>query len=611
MKFLSLGLYAPVLLGGLLVSSAVVSAQNYNSSSREISINKAVAIYEYMRGNHQQAIVELATDANAVPMGVGARNRKLMRMEQIQKTFESSLGGNIPESLHNALWLDISELHKAEDNCTGALDALAEIQNISAEDDHEVRLLRVTCMLEQHNLSQGVIAAAESIAVSAEGKSISIAYIYHNIASAAHYMEDYDNAQRYYLKSMEYLDDSAEGIALASRIRLSLAWSYYESLRYDFSLNHFSKLRIDNEWVDISLLGYGWAAFKNGEPGLAIESWRQLIYLPFQSISVYEGYLAIPYALESKNAYSEALRAYQRAADLYADQIQKVDELGQSITADAIEAHAVEYARSKGEAITPLHPLLVDAFSRGDFQDVFDVIAEVDKYQQLIEGFEGTVKALDEARIFNMTFDKNKLAHLQQGEVRVEENLAKLFEKLNILGGNILALGMQNVLVSFELKSQYKRYLKLERSVDDASGKQALRLQSSLQRVRGILLGELEELAKERGESSYLTQSKVVRLAESYRLLEQRYQAYWAMKPYAQKTNVGEQELIAMQKRIDAVKIHITGLKLEIDELLLLKTREALDEQKQQLVIYENQARIALARLSEEFYQRGGRKLWR
>ena len=609
MKFLLPVCWAPVVLGAALVFNVPAFAQSL-SAEREIGINKAVAIYEYVRGNHAQAIIELASDGATMQLDSQAHSRKLLRMEQIQKTLERSIAGEMPQALHNTIWLEISELHNAEGNCRGALDALEEVNNVSQERDHEVRVLRVNCMFEGQNLSPGIIAAAENIALAAEGESINLAYLYHNIGAAAQYLEDFDNAQRYFIKAMTYLKNTDEGIALESRIRLSLAWSYYESLGYNASLREFSSLYIDNEWVDLSLLGYGWAAFKSGDPGLAIESWRQLIYLPFKSISVYEGYLAIPFALESKNAYTEALRAYTRAAELYAEQIQKIEELSENITADQIEKHAVDYARSKGEPITPLHPLLVDAFSRGDFQDVFEVIAEIDRYQTIINGFQQTISALDEARLFNISTQASSQANLQNSERQVEQKLARLLTNLQQLGGKILAVGMSAKHVTPELKAKYKRYLSLQKKVDRAGKQNDASMQASLQRVRNILLVELEEQAKERGDRSYINNVEIIRLAESYRLLEQRYQAYWAMKPYAKKTNVGERELQLMQGRVDAAKTHIVRLQGKIDGLLILKTREALEEQREQLVVFENRARIALARLSEEFYQRGGRKLW-
>lgn len=594
-------------LGGAVFTVPQLHAQH----TRDVSLHKAVAIYDYMRGDQQQAIVELSSESDHNGMEFsGTRNRKLARLEQLQKTFELNLAGEMPDSLNNNLWIDISSLHYAEGDCQGALDALEEVRNLTQERDHEARMLRVTCMLDQHSLSAGVLAAAENIALSAEGTSIYLAYIYNNIAAAAGYMEDYTSAQRYYLKAKEYTDTTEEGLALASRIRLSLAWSYYESLRYDYALKEFSQLTVDNEWVDLSLLGYGWAAFKNSQPGLAVEAWRQLIYLPFKSISVYEGFLAIPYAMEKQNAYSEALAAYKAAAARYAEQISKVDELAASITAQEIEQHAVEYARSHGEPITPLHPLLVDAFSRGDFQDVFDVIAELDAFVLRLQAFEKTVKVLDEARLFMVRNIGNNDEQLAKGEAAVEQQLQGLFANLEDLGAKILVEGMASKDVSEKLKAKYQRYQLLQRSVNSGAASNQKSMQTSLKRVRNILLGDLEEELKERGDDSLISTARITRLAESYRLLEQRYQSYWAMKPYANKKDVGGPQLKALQKRIDVAKQHVVTVQKKIDQLLIAKTQQALAEQKEQLVIFEDQARIALARLSEEFYQRGGRKLW-
>ena len=48
---------------------------------------------------------------------------------------------------------------------------------------------------------------------------------------------------------------------------------------------------------------------------------------------------------------------------------------------------------------------------------------------------------------------------------------------------------------------------------------------------------------------------------------------------------------------------------IDVQKELLEKTLSALNEQKQRIIGFRHQARIAKARLEEEFYQIGGRNL--
>ncbi len=573
--------------------------------------NKSVAIYEYMRGNTNEAIIELASDSAPVSQEGFTGQRKLARMDQIQRSFDYQLAGEMPSALNNALWLDMSALYRAAGDCQAALNALGELRNTSVYDDHEIRLMRVTCMLETSEITSGLIVAAEEVAKGAEGSSINLAYLYNNLANAAQYSEDFVSAQRYFSKALSFVNSTDEGLALKTRIRLNMAWSYYESLQYDKSFDAFSTLSIENEWVDSSLLGYGWAAFKDGNAGLAIEAWRQLVNLPFKSLAVYEAYIAIPFAFEAQNAYSEAFHGYVKASDIYADQINEIDELARMVSADDIREHVIEYSLAEGRPIKPVHPLLVKTFALGNFQDVFEKISELDVYRKRIESFEHTINILDEARLYTVSNQENKQSLSKQVESNIELRLKKLSDSLDQLSGSILLSAINATYIPTDLKEQYGRFIRLQKQITTSESSQNLELKQRLMRLQGYFLAEVEASRFDNFQSSLFDDVRIQKLSRAYFTTEQRYLTYWSMKQDVKTVNVGENELIAMRQRLAAAKARIQSSQDDIDEVLLVKTRYALDLQKQQIAIYENQAQIALARLSEEFYQRGGRKLWR
>ena len=597
--------FAAALLGSLLTLSLQINAQ----TTRDYSLSTAVAIFEYMRGDQAAALAEIPISNSVQFQEQKGLSRKLSRVKKIQKSFELDLSGKLPDALHDAIWLDIFKLHNEEGACYKALNDLGKLKDIESG-NHDTRLMRVTCILSSTDITADLIVDVEKIALATKGRSINLAYMYSNIASTAHNNKDYSQAQRYYNKALSFLGGDKEAVSLRARIRLSLAWSYYEALLYDQALQQFSMLRLDNEWLDSSLLGYGWAAFKSGDSGLAVESWRQLIYLPYKSISVYESYLSIPYAFESQNAYAEALSAYEEASALYVSEIEEIEALSVTITAKDIRDHVIEYAKSEGRVITPLHPLLVEPFAFGDFQDVFDLNAELNAYKEKVDRFELTVNVLNEARLSTIAQGSKSKAQLLTGEQAVEEKMEQLRLKLDSLAEQLLASGMRASAVYKPLKVQYQHYLLLMKMLSESDANDKAVLHKKIKKMRSVLIGELDEWMLGQGREGLLADARLIKLTESYHLIERRYQDYWSMKKLARKENVGEKQLQVMRDRLLGARENIVSLQNNLDELLLIKTRKALAKGKERLEDYVNQARIGEARLSEEFYQQGGRKLW-
>ncbi|CAA0121931.1 Uncharacterised protein [BD1-7 clade bacterium] len=563
----------------------------------DTTFNQQVAVYEYLRGHRRDALLELAIDNSVLAQSANENHRELVRMEQLQTALHSHLAGDMPVDLNNQLWLDVSELRRQNGDCEGALDALEELKELTMDMDHRERLQRVTCMLDQHSLSNGLLVAAENIALAAEGNSLWLAYIYNNIAVGAQYLEDYAAAQGYFTKALEYTDQSDEGRSLASHIRLSLAYSFYSAFRYDYAVNTFAELKVSTEWIDLALLGYGWAAYKNNNPGLALESWRQLVRLPFKSISVYEGFIAIPFALEKQNAFSEAYAAYVSAIEEYDEVIGQVDRINADLDGEMLLEHALEYARSKdSEEVDPLDPLLVYAFARASFQDAFDTIAKIDETRHHVEQMEYTLLVLEEARRVEQEQRGNIEAALTSHEKRVKARLEQARDGLVSISDAVLVEAISRLPSDNPLASDFASYQKLKSSLSN----------TQKARMKGVLVGELQE----EGQLIAEDQLSLIQLSEAYHRMSTRYQKYLKLKGNIQHSIEVDSQIAQMRTQLEATKAQLSLTETHAVDLLMAKTKESLRQQREQLSVFQNQARIAAARLGEEFYQRGGRRLW-
>ncbi len=605
-------------------TGVVLSAEN----TLQKNLDTGVAFFHYQLGDYQRALLELSlTTDNNLTANIGSKvsglDVHLQRYIKAQTVFTTLLDGEIPEELNNKISLEVAELNYAKADCEGTLNALNQTKDLPQEADHQARFLRVSCMLQNPMKSLGVVAQGESIALEAKGQSIWLAYLYYNLAVTSSEEGQLDGADRLYHQALLFSDDSSEGRSLSQKIHLSLAYAYFSVNRYDFAMDSFAALKIDTPWADQSLLGYGWAAYLNYKPGIALEAWRQLVNLPFKSLSVYEGYIAIPYALEKQNAYSEALKAYNKAVDEYSLAVEQIDKLSSGLTLDDIHRHGQEYAGSEGGYVEPLHSLLVYSYAKEEFQGVFKVVADVSQQLQELSAFEGQVRRLMDVR------DKHegrKTDIQDQYSVLIEKKLARLFFDIQLTMDKVFDISRLVEIVRLggldgrrlskyqkgieqRVLAQYTEYQRLQSRAEVLpQGVKKEALMAMLENFKGVLFWQYYEVVEEHLDKELL-QLSVIR--SSYINLKLRYESYSAYKNSRNKYLADEtQQLEAMLLRIKEEQQQAQNVLAKAEEVLLEKTRIALEEQKNKILLFKYQARIASVRLNEQFYQKGGRKLW-
>jgi len=286
-------------------SSAQVNTPPALSAQTMHDIPYRAALYQYNSGNYIKGLMGLSfakrTDGVKVHREVlaGKLNLELKRYKAAQESFDALKGSQVTARLSQDVLFPLARLNFVKGNCANVLESLKNISNLPIDLDYHARFMRVSCMVlqpEGNALAQAEKTLLKAIENRKEPHSADIwfAYAYYNLATAAGKESLYSEADRYYLQALKFTGRTEEGFELANRIRLSHGFANYVSNRYDFAMKSFAALPLDSLWADKSLLGYGWAAFNNYKPGIALEAWRQLVNLPFKSMSVYEGYISIP-----------------------------------------------------------------------------------------------------------------------------------------------------------------------------------------------------------------------------------------------------------------------------------------------------------------------------
>lgn len=531
---------------------------------------------------------------------------------EAQQAFAGQNLNDVPLDMRNETLFSLTRLYYAQDHCGEALDTLAKTKQLPTEQDAHARFIRASCLMQQATVTLETLEKAERVLLDGLKRSktdagvIWYAYAFYNLAVAAANIERLEEADHFYLQALSYTGDTEEGQALAEKIRLSRAEVNFVLNRYDYAMSAYQELPLNSYWQDQALLGYGWAAFRNYQSDIALEAWQQLINLPYKSMSVYQGYLVIPFAYERANAFMQAIVAYDYAMAQYTQVTKEIDRFSAQLTLQKINDHAVRYYHKQGDDVDPIHPLLAATYTEVEFRTLLEKIGLLTGYKQQLAKDESMLQMqTDYQREFNNQATQRK-AWREQQQQKTEQALSRLSQQIPSLVDNILQAELDTPESNNTLRKAYQSYkvaASHAQKLPPSAEKQ--RLLQRLQRIQGILLFKLAE-----PKQAYALAGKVHQLANRQQTLNVRFNEYVGLTAKNFTPVVQANDIQLLSQRINATRETVDQQLVALQQQLLEKTQHALAEQRQQIEKYKSQARIASANLKEDFYQRGGSRLW-
>lgn len=526
---------------------------------------------------------------------------------QAQQVFAQVELGKAPDIAQNAALLSLAHLYYAQSMCDEAIKTLDGTKKLDAEQEAFSLFLRVTCMLQLDKSAKQIKRAEKLLENSIRpGMEVNtyiwLSYAYYNLASAAANTRAYDAADELFKQALHYTGEEAEGLALAEKIRLSRAKVRYLDNRFDYAMETYEELPLDTYWQDEVLLGYGWAAFKNYQADRALEAWWQLTNLPYKSINVYQAYLLIPFAYERANAYNQALSGYDWAIEQYGNVLSELERFQQYLTAERIHQHAVHYYLSS-QYVEPIHPLLAVTYTKPEFRMAVEQVGKLTSYQERLTQYQ---YFLEQQQLYRTQFaEQAEVRQLwrQQQVQSIKQRLQQLDHEVQQWLDDLLLEEVGKEGVSSKLKALHQRYRELKQK--SYSETLSPELEARLRRLQGVLLNRLVEQ-----KNNHEFTQKLANISRWQQRLRVRFAEYLELSKQEFRQEVSDNDIEIMQQRI-AEQLHEVEAVLEqVLTQLLDKTQLALLEQQELIAHYERQARVARTNLREEFYQRGGSKLW-
>src|SRR5690554_4010017 len=547
---------------GVYLSFLALGTQAGSQTSKD-DLSYRSAFYNYTLGQYAPARTTLLQAAQQASQPSSYRQMLLARVYveqgrylEAQQVFAEHNLDDVPSSMRDDTLFALTRLYYAQGNCKEAFKLMAKNQQLSSEQDAHSRFIRASCMAQQDTVSIETLQKAERILLDGAKRNkndeatIWFAYGFYNLAVAAANIKQLIDADDFYSQALNYVGSTGEGRALVERIRLSRAEVNFVLNRYDYAMSAYQELPLNSYWQDQALLGYGWAAFRNYQSDIALEAWQQLINLPYKSMSVYQGYLVIPFAYERANAFMQAIVAYDYAMAQYTQVTKEIDRFSAQLTLQKINDHAVRYYHKQGEDVDPIHPLLAATYTEVEFRTLLEKIGLLTGYKQQLAKDESMLQMqTDYQREFNNQATQRK-AWREQQQQKTEQALSRLAQQIPSLVDNILQAELDTPESNNTLRKAYQSYkvaASHAQKLPPSAEKQ--RLLQRLQRIQGILLFKLAE-----PKQAYALAGKVHQLANRQQTLNVRFNEYVGLTAKNFTPVVQANDIQLLSQRINATR---------------------------------------------------------
>ncbi len=589
-----------------------------SSTAQVVDPYLQLAKYHYYQGHVDQALLTIEQAAFLWPVA-NSTDRYLFaaellieqkRFAEAQQAFNKVLGTKKALSLMGKVSFPLAQLHFARGNCTKALRLLKVSEKSEAVKSLQAFYIRSNCLAADASLSMAQLETLElditqflkehKRNVQVKLQSMWLAYAYYNMSIAAQNLRMDEKVWEYFAAAIAASKGADESEAFIERIKLTQAYAKFNSNMYDEALELFASLDLDSLWLDQALLGYGWSAYYNYNSGLAIEAWRQLVHMPNRSMSVYEGMMAIPFALEKSKSFSRALTSYDFAVENYTEALQEIDTLQANLNLSFIRQHALEYVKSleSGKTIEPLHPLLGQVYVQEDFRRAVKRVGDIAYEKEVLVEYRKELEILAENSRWAPIDSSSKAVDTQLGSLqnRVDKYKSSIYD----LRTSMLDRAMQNPEVNKEIRVRYNRYVAVKAIAEKYGVKS-----DKLQRLQGVILWQLYE-AGEYPSENLVTISK---LLAHQRLLQSRLDTFRpSLDAISAHNRPDTKEIALLSARIDLLDAKLDKVSNKAESYVMSMTMTALSNYEERIKVFQKQARIARARLREEFYQIGGAK---
>lgn len=249
--------------------------------------------------------------------------------------FKTLLNDDVELTIRNRAWFYLAKIWYQRGYWGEAEQALRAIKG-TLLDAHETerQLLLGEVLIQQHRyeVAISVLSSLQQNQIDPE----SFAYAQFNLGVALMRHGDINAATVALDRVGTLVSSSDELLALRDKANLALALHWIKSNKPEEAERVLLRIRLDGPESNQALLVLGWAQTAAGKFNEALVPWQELNQRNSFDPSVYESYLAIPYAYSRLGADVKAVKLYQSAVDRFQSEIKRLDDSMRSIRGGAL-----------------------------------------------------------------------------------------------------------------------------------------------------------------------------------------------------------------------------------------------------------------------------------
>ena len=519
--------------GGVLALPYSSSFAAEKPKTEVADLRYGVALYHYYQQDYIPAITELmVADArdgihghgNNPELIAGGLSLAFGMQNHAEQLFSQLLQDNSrPQSVRDAAWFYLGKLQYAKGDWAGAASSFGRVgEKFNADLLAEMHSLQINLQIKQNDLAPFSIKKIEQNKLSQWEP-----YALYNLGAANARNGDLKAAKEFFNELTNIAFDGmgqsrTEYLTLMDKAHTAIGYTYLQDKSYSAAIEEFRKVRLDGMESNQALLGYGWAAIAQEKYAEAIKPWQVLQQRSLLFPAAQEALLALPFAYEKLNAPGDALREYEHAEALLAQEIDLVRDMRQTLTAGElltlvsskpVSASMLQALEKKNEPGT-LTALITDdgqnwlklsgtsviktrsiylreLFAQNDFQSAVLDLRDLLKLQKLLSEWQPKLTAYHELLQQKQHWRQQKEQQVSQASLGQQQ--ADMQKERDALAARINAIKSNNDYLALADAQTRKLFVAVERSAATiermkAAGQDTAEYEARLWVARGILL---------------------------------------------------------------------------------------------------------------------------
>jgi len=597
-------------LGFCLTAPVVNAAEDPITSVQDLRYG--VVLYDFFQDNYFDALTELMLGEQNQDMPNHAEFARLLRggislsygmNTQARSIFEELLAQHSKNSVRDRAWFYLGKSYYERGDNDAALAMLSRGgSDLPAELLQERDYLRANIALRNGDLAGSTLPAHD------DGDDLNpwLPYLLFNRGVLQSQRGEAQAASDSFARLAGLPLEDEEHKALRDRAFTAQGYTYLGAQQSQPAIDAFRQVRLNSPFADKALLGYGWAASQNNQFELALQPWQELNQRSLLSPAVQEGLLAVPYAYEKLGAHAQALEQYERAEQLYIQEIARIDEATSTLKTTSLlslwldhKAKEAWLSRHEELPVAPQLPYLEHLLALDAIQEVLKDMRDLGVLEQHLSDWRDRLSSLDVAQALQY--------QRRQGVLKTRPDQA-LNARLDVLQQQRDAIAEQlqqadqtrdgSLLMDANDIAVWKRLERVRRNIEalKKAGQDVSESEQKYQRYRGVLSWELQEKYADRRWKL----KKEMRELDTQLAKAQLDKAVLAN--LVERANAPEQgaRIRALDTRLQSVLENIHSAQKRGDGVLRARAVDELQLQRERLVVYLSRAKLEKSRLFDK-----------